>query len=92
MSLYLHILADFDENGLQSQIYTSLDDFVAEKSEQFSLYTELEEYIKECVDSGEEPEYVEKNLYELIHNGSVEGEWDAEEFHEIKGTITEGIV
>ena len=92
MSLYLHILADFDENGLKSKIYTSLDDFVAERSDEFSLYTELENYLNECEESGEEPEYQPKYLYDLINNGEAEGEWDAEEFYEIKGTITEGIV
>ena len=89
--MYLHIRADFDENGLESKIYTSLDDFVADNSDEFTLFTELFDYMKECNDSDEDPDYGSKHLYDLIHNGSVEGEWDAEEFHEIKGTITEGI-
>ena len=91
--MYLHIRADFDENGLSSKIWTSLDDFVADKlCGDFDNYVELENYINECKESDEEPEYHPKYLYDLINDGEAEGEWDAEEFYEIKGTASQGIV
>lgn len=82
-SRYLHIRADFDENGLHHKIYDTLDQFVEARSDQFTLYAELEQYIDECQESGEEPEYCEYQLFKLINDGDFEGEWDSEKFFEI---------
>lgn len=83
-SKYLHVLADFDENEIHSKVYNTLDEFVEERSDQFTLYAELEQYINECEANEEEPEYCEKSLYDLINEGDAEGEWDSEVFYEIK--------
>lgn len=82
-SRYLHIVADFDENGLTHKIYETLDEFVEEHSEMFSLYAELEQYLDECQESGEEPEYCEKYIFDLINEGDFEGEWVSEKFFEV---------
>ena len=74
MGQYLHVVGDFDENDLDHKIYTSLDDFVTDHSEQFTLFAELEQYIQDCHAEDEEPEYCEGSLYKLIKNGDRVGE------------------
>ena len=74
----LYINADFDENGLETKIYNSIESFVEDR---IRIAYNLEQ-LKELA---EEDEPDEKYILDLILSGSYEGEWSTEEVWFIKG-------
>ena len=74
----LYINADFDENGLETKIYNSIESFVEDR---IGIAYNLEQ-LKELA---EEDEPDEKYILDLILSGSCEGEWSTEEVWFIKG-------
>ena len=74
----LYINADFDENGLETKIYNSIESFVEDR---IGIAYNLEQ-LKELA---EEDEPDEKYILDLILSGSYEGEWTTEEVWFIKG-------
>lgn len=73
----LYINADFDEHGLETKIYNSIESFVEDR---IGIAYNLEQ-LKELAE--DEPD--EKYILDLILSGSCEGEWSTEEVWFIKG-------
>ena len=73
----LYINADFDEHGLETKIYNSIESFVEGR---IGIAYNLEQ-LKELAE--DEPD--EKHILDLILSGSCEGEWSTEEVWFIKG-------
>ena len=74
----LYINADFDEHGLETKIYNSIESFVEGR---IGIAYNLEQ-LKELA---EEDEPDEKYILDLILSGSYVGEWSTEEVWFIKG-------
>ena len=74
----LYINADFDENGLETKIYDSIESFVEGR---IGIAYNLEQ-LKELA---QEDEPDEKYILDLILSGSYVGEWSTEEVWFIKG-------
>ncbi len=74
----LYINADFDEHGLETKIYNSIESFVEDR---IGIAYNLEQ-LKELA---QEDEPDEKFILDLILSGSYEGEWSTEEVWFIKG-------
>ena len=75
----LYINADFDENGLESKIYESIEFFVEDRIGIGYTLSELRELAKE---PDENPD--EAFVLDLLLSGSHEGEWSNEEVWIIK--------
>lgn len=74
----LYINADFDEHGLETKIYNSIESFVEGRIGIAYSLEQLKELAQE-----DEPD--EKYILDLILSGSCEGEWSTEEVWFIKG-------
>ena len=86
----LYINADFDENGLETKIYDSIESFVKGRIGIAYSLLELEAFAKE---DDEDEEYIDEVfVLNLLKNGSHEGEWSTEEVWLIEdGKFTQGI-
>lgn len=82
----LYINADFDENGLETKIYDSIESFVEDRIG--IAYSVLElEVLAEDEDNADEV-----FVLDLLKNGSYEGEWSTEEVWLIEdGKFKQGI-
>ena len=74
----LYINADFDEHGLETKIYNSIESFVEDR-------TGIAYNLEQLKELAEEDEPDEKYILDLILSGSYEGEWSTEEVWFIKG-------
>ena len=73
----LYINADFDENGLETKIYDSIESFVQDRIGIAYSLLELEAFASE---EDEDEEYLDEVfVLNLLKNGSHEGEWSTEE-------------
>ena len=73
----LYINADFDENGLETKIYDSIESFVKGRIGIAYSLLELEVFAKE---DDEDEEYLDEVfVLNLLKSGSHEGEWSTEE-------------
>lgn len=84
----LYINADFDENGLETKIYESIESFVQDRIGIAYSLLELEAFASE-----EDEEYSDEVfVLNLLKSGSHEGEWSTEEVWLIEdGKFTQGI-
>ena len=86
----LYINADFDENGLETKIYDSIESFVQDRIGIAYSVLELEAFSTE--DDEYEEYLVEVFVLNLLKNGSHEGEWSTEEVWLIEdGKFKQGI-
>lgn len=86
----LYINADFDENGLETKIYDSIESFVQDRIGIAYSLLELEAFANE--DDEDEEYLVEVFVLNLLKNGSHEGEWSTEEVWLIEdGKFKQGI-
>lgn len=82
----LYINADFDENGLETKIYDSIESFVEDRIGFAYSILELE------VLAEDEDNVDEVFALDLLKNGSHEGEWSTEEVWLIEdGKFKQGI-
>ena len=86
----LYINADFDENGLETKIYESIESFVQDRIGIAYSLLELEAFASE---DDEDEEYLDEVfVLNLLKSGSHEGEWSTEEVWLIEdGKFTQGI-
>lgn len=82
----LYINADFDENGLETKIYDSIESFVEDRIGITYSVLELEVLVED------ENNADEVFVLDLLKNGSHEGEWSTEEVWLIEdGKFKQGI-
>ena len=86
----LYINADFDENGLETKIYDSIESFVQDRVGITYGLLELESFANE---EDEDEEYFDEVfVLNLLKNGLHEGEWSTEEVWSIEdGKLKQGI-
>ena len=86
----LYINADFDENGLDTKIYESVESFVQNRIGIAYSLLELEAFAKE---EDEDEGYLDEVfVLNLLKSGSRENEWSTEEVWLIEdGKFTQGI-
>ena len=86
----LYINADFDENGLETKIYDSIESFVKGRIGIAYSLLELKVFAKE---DDEDEEYLDEVfVLNLLKSGSHEGEWSTEEVWLIEdGKFKQGI-
>lgn len=83
----LYINADFDENGLETKVYETLEFFVEDRIGIGYTLSELRELSQ---DPDENPD--EAFVLDLLLSGSHEGEWSTEEVWLIEdGKFKQGI-
>ena len=89
----LYINADFDENGLETKIYDSIESFVEDRIGIAYSLLELEAFANEEDEEDEDEEYLDEVfVLNLLKNGSHEGEWSTEEVWLIEdGKFSQGI-
>ena len=86
----LYIKADFDEHGLETKIYDSIESFVKDRVGIAYRLSDLESIASE---KDEYEEYLDEvHVLKLLKNGSHEGEWNTEEVWLIEdGKFKQGI-
>ena len=86
----LYINADFDENGLETKVYDSIESFVQDRIGIAYSLLELEAFANE---EDEDEEYLDEVfVLNLLKSGSHEGEWSTEEVWLIEdGKFKQGI-
>ena len=86
----LYINADFDENGLETKVYDSIESFVQDRIGIAYSLLELEAFASE---EDEDEEYLDEVfVLNLLKSGSHEGEWSTEEVWLIEdGKFSQGI-
>ena len=78
----LYINADFDEHGLDTKIYDSIESFVQDRVGIAYSLLELESFANE---EDEDEEYFDEVfVLNLLKNGLHEGEWSTEEVWSIE--------
>lgn len=86
----LYVTANFDENGLETKIYDSVESFVEDRIGIAYSLLELESFASE---EDEDEEYLDEVfVLDLLKTGSHEGEWSTEEVWLIEdGKFKQGI-